>query len=473
MKQKILFLNPPSPDGRLYNRHVMDPHVSKGDYLYPPYDFLLQSGFFAPHDGFSLEIIDAIAMGFSADTVRAELTARAPDAILALIAPQSHKGDMAFLKEVAESRGVPIFVMGAVPHARRGEVLERNPWIKGVLIDPISSSLRDHLDGASGPLPSLLLPGLPALPDLKARTMSIPMPRHELLPLTRYRYPAMWSDRFTSVLSSYGCPFQCTYCEAPGFGFRQRPAEETLEELKYVASLGVKEVCFKDWTFAANRAQTEDLLKRMIDARLDLHWFTFSRADVLDRDLIKLVKRAGCHTLQIGVESAQTDALKKYQRKMDAGRLREVFRACREEGVSTLATLILGIEGDDEAGIDATIKFVLELDPDYASFNIMTPLLGSKLREDWESQGLVDRDDYEGQDSTRAVVGKEAAHAIGNSSLSPARLEQLRNQAIRRFYFRPSYIARRVSELRSPRHFLSQARVGISLFRSAVLGAES
>ena len=465
MKSKVLFLNPPSPDGRLYNRHVMDPHVSKGDYLYPPYDFLLQSGFFAPHDRFSLEIVDAIALGLSAEAVRARIAERAPDAILALTAPQSHQGDMAFLQDVAEKKGTPVFVMGAVPHARRGEVLERNPWIKGLLIDPLSSSLRDHLDGAGGPLPSLLLPGFQAAPDLKPRTFSIPLPRHELLPLRSYRYPAMWSDSFTSVLSSYGCPFQCTYCEAPGFGFRQRAPEETFEELKYVASLGVREVCFKDWTFGANRAQTEDLLKRMIDARLDLHWFTFSRADVLDRELIKLVKRAGCQTLQIGVESAQTDALKKYQRKMDASRLRDVFKTCREEGVSTLATLILGIEGDDEKGIDSTIRFVLELDPDYASFNIITPLLGSKLREEWESQGLVNRDDYEGQDSTRA--------ALGTATLSPQRLEQLRNQAIRRFYFRPSYLARRLKELRSPRHFLGQARVGLGLFRSAVFGSES
>jgi radical SAM family protein len=464
---RILFLNPPSPDGRLYNRHVMDPHVSKGDYLYPPYDFLLLSGHFHPSDRFALTILDAVALRLSAAECEARLRAARPQTIVALTAPQSHRADMEFLRHVKAETGATVLTMGAVQHARQREALERNPWMDGLVLEPIGDGLARWLTGEPGPYAKLLLrtdpPSWRGGCDDGERTFDVPLPRHDMLPLERYRYPGMVTPRFTSVLASYGCPYRCTYCEAPGFGFRYRPPASVLAELRFIRSLGVREVCFKDWTFGANRKQADALLEAMIAADLGIRWFTFSRADVLDRELIRKMRRAGCHTLQIGVESAQTDLLTVFKRKVDRARLEEVFRTCREEGVSTLATLVLGLPGDDEAGILNTIDYVVRLDPDYASFNIITPLLGSKLREEWEEAGVIDRDLYEVQDSTRA--------SLRGVTVSPERLVELRDLAVRRFYFRPSYLLRRFTRARSLFHLRSQMRVGWSLFREHVLHA--
>jgi radical SAM superfamily enzyme YgiQ (UPF0313 family) len=464
LKQKLLFLNPPSFDGRLYNRHVMDPHVSKGDYLYPPYDFLLLSGHFHPSERFELEILDGVALHLGADECRSRVASFAPDVIVALTSPQSHRADLEFLEALKRQSGARLLTMGAVQHSRKRAFLEQHPWMDGLVLDAIGDGLLRHLSGEPGPHAKLLLrddpPGWSG-DERSARDFELPLPRHDLLPLERYRYPGMVTDRFTSILASYGCPFQCTYCEAPGFGYKYRPAESVLQELRFIRSLGVREVCFKDWTFAANRKQAEALLDAIIAADLGMHWFTFSRADVLDRPLIVKMRRAGCHTLQIGVESAQTDVLVQYQRRVDKQRLEEVFRTCREEGLSTLATLILGLHGDDEAGIRNTIDYVLTLDPDYASFNIITPLVGSRLREEWEAAGLVDPEAYEVQDSTRA--------SLDHVSVSPERLTYLRDLAVRKFYFRPSYLLRRVLKLRSWHQLRSQSSVGLSLLRSHVL----
>lgn len=464
MKQKILFLNPPSPDGRIYNRHVMDPHVSKGDYVYPPYDFLMLSGHFQPSAGFELVILDAIALGLSVEQCRTHVRALRPDVTVAMTSPQSHRADMEFLASLKQEIGGRMFTMGAVQHSRKRSILERHPWMDGIVLEAIGDGLLRHLSGAPGPHARLLLredpPGWTG-EGQPLKSFDLPLPRHDLLPLERYRYPGMRTSRFTATLASYGCPFQCTYCEAPGFGYRYRPVDSVLAELRFIRGLGVSEVCFKDWTFAASRQQAELLLDAMIEAQLGIQWFTFSRSDVLDRPLIKKMRRAGCHTLQIGVESAQTDMLVQYRRRVDRARLEEVFRACREEGMSTLATLILGLSGDDEAGIRNTIDYVLALDPDYASFNIITPLVGSRLRDEWEAAGLVDPEAYEVQDSTRAT--------LEHVGVSPERLTYLRDLAVRRFYFRPSYLLRRVLGLRSWHQLKSQSAVGLSLFRNHVL----
>lgn len=466
MPIRILLLNPPSADGRLYNRHVMDPHVSKGDYLYPPYDILLLSGQFHPSQEFELSVIDAVASAVDEPSCLDRIRAIRPDVIVALTAPQSHAADMAFLERVKRESGARLFTMGAVQHSRKRAFLDAHPWMDGIVLEPLGEGLKQYLSGGTGPFENLLLPSDP--PDwtggmAKHRGIAYPLPRHDMLPLDRYRYPAMRSRSFTSVLASYGCPYHCTYCEAPAFGFKTRQPDDVIEELRFVASLGVKEVCFKDWTFGANRKLTAELLEKMIAADLGIRWFTFSRTDVLDRALIRQMKAAGCHTLQIGVESAQTDVLMDFKRKVDRSRLEEVFRTCREEGVSTLATLVLGLPGDDEAGVRSTIEYVIDLDPDYASFNIITPLIGSKLRDDWEAAGHVRPDDFEIQDSTRA--------GLTHLPIPPQRLEALRDLAIRRFYFRPRYLARRVGDLRSWRHLQNQLAVGWSLFRDHVIHA--
>ena len=86
-KKRILFLNPPSLDGRLINRHIMDPHASKGAYLYPPYDFLLLSGWFYPNDRYELLILDAMAEGLNVAETNSRIAAFKPEFVLAMTAP--------------------------------------------------------------------------------------------------------------------------------------------------------------------------------------------------------------------------------------------------------------------------------------------------------------------------------------------------------------------------------------------------
>lgn len=465
MKTRVLFLNPPSPDGRRYNRHVMDPHVSKGNYLYPPYDFLMLSGYFHPSDRYELTIIDGVALRLTPRACLDRVRQMRPDVVLALTSPQSHRGDLEFLAELKRDLGMPLFTMGAVQHARRLAFLMAHPWMDGLVLEALGDDFARYLNGETGPFENLVLRNAECHSGhaKPAGRFEMPLPRHDLLDLRRYRYPGMRTDRFTTTLTSYGCPFQCTYCEAPGFGFRYRTPALVVDELRFIRSLGVRELCFKDWTFAANRRQGEMLLDAMMDANVGIEWFTFTRAEVLDRDLIRKMKRAGCHTLQIGVETAQTDILIRYKRRVEKERLEDVFRACREEGIATLATLILGLAGDNADDICRTIDYVIRLDPDYASFNIITPLIGSRLRDEWEQAGLVDPDEYEIQDATRATVR--------GVTLPPEELAALRDLAVRRFYFRPSYLLRRVRNLRSLPQLRSQLAVGWSLFRQHLLRA--
>ena len=442
----------------------MDPHVSKGTYLYPPYDFLMLSGWFHPSERYELRIMDAMAERWTENHARAEVRAWRPDVILAMTAPQSYHTDLAFLKTLKDDCACPLFTAGAVEHERRHAVLDREPWIDGLVLEPTSQDFQKYLDGHGGPFDTLLLRGqaVAATPRLREKWLDIPACRHDLIDPRKYSYPAMRTDRFTSILTSYGCPFTCTYCEAPGFKFTMRAPELVLRELELVKACGISEVCFKDWTFAANRKHADAILDGMITRELGLQWFTFTRAELIDRDLARKMKAAGCTVVQMGVETVNSDVLKQFKRKGDNRLIREAFRVCREEGLETLGTFILGLPGETETSIEQTIDFILDLDPDYASVNIVTPLLGSELRREWERQGLVSPEDFESQDSTKAT--------LRHLDIPPDRLLALRDRAIRRFYFRPRYIARRLWKTTSRHQLRMQVRTGWNLLTTHVIG---
>jgi radical SAM superfamily enzyme YgiQ (UPF0313 family) len=173
------------------------------------------------------------------------------------------------------------------------------------------------------------------------------------------------------------------------------------------------------------------------------------------------MKRAGCRILQIGVETVENEVLEKLNRKNSLDRIQEVFTVSREEQILTMATVVLGLPGSSEEGMRKTVDFLLELDPDYASFNIMTPLLGSKLRAQWEELGYIGPEEYDIQDSTRA--------AFGHLGISPEHLTKIRDDAIRRFYFRPSYLLKRLRYSNSMRQILNETKTGLSLFLRHIL----
>jgi anaerobic magnesium-protoporphyrin IX monomethyl ester cyclase len=459
--KRILFLNPPSLDGRRINRHIMDPHVSKGHYLYPPYDFLLLSGLFKPNPHFELKILDAMALNLGEKETLESVAEWKPDFILAMSAPQCHNLDMAFLKKIKLQVACPLFTAGAVQHSRKKQVLENNEWMDGILLEPVNDDLLKFIEGQSGPWEQLIT----RKTDYSSRpkpekTFELPMPRHDLINPKLYTYPSMITDRFTSVLASYSCPYTCEYCEAPSFKYKLRSPDSVIKELRFIHSLGIREVCFKDWTFGVSPHETEELLDHMIEENFGISWFTFTRAEVLNQNLIRKMKKAGCRVLQIGVETVELDALKNLKRKNDLDQIKNIFHLCRMENVATMATLVLGLPGCDEDSFQKTIDYVIEIDPDYASFNIITPLIGSKLRAEWESQGLVDSEIYENQDSTRAIA---------NLGFEPERLVQWRDHAVRRFYFRPKYILRRLKTCLTWNQMLNETQTGWYLFVQHVL----
>jgi anaerobic magnesium-protoporphyrin IX monomethyl ester cyclase len=182
----------------------------------------------------------------------------------------------------------------------------------------------------------------------------------------------------------------------------------------------------------------------------------FTRPDLLLRDnLAEHLKRAGCHTAILGVESASREILKAYKKDYDLEQIQEAFKLCRRIGLRTVATFIIGLPEDSRETIQATIRFARRLDPDFVSYNVAVPRQSTPLRKEASERSLL---------VPEAEMDQSGATAsMATQFLGTDEVVQMKKRAIRDFYLRPSYLFRRMISVRSSYELLAQIREGLAL----------
>lgn len=463
--RKVLLLNPPGSE--TYLRDYYCSHISKATYVYCPYDLFAQSGWLATE--FDVEAIDAIAERLSPDETLRRIGESGCDTVLFLTGAVSWVEDFAFMERVWKEVGRPLRIIGNgdILWEERDLFVARYKWLEGAMTDFTTRDLLDHLRGDrhGEPIPNVFYraaDGRIVSGGLVRRkgVWSMPRPRHELFPIGRYRVPHGRRLPYTEVLTDYGCVYQCTYCIGGDLGFRTRDVDNAMEELHFVVDrLGVREIRFKDLTFGAVKRHAHALLDRMLADRLNLTWLCLSRPSVLDAQILEKMRAAGCHTIQMGIESADEEFINRYKKAMKKSRVREIFEICDRLGIRILAHFILGLPGDTPERIEQTIRYALDLDPAFASFNVAMPRLGTRFRQDALRQGLITED-------TNLLDNSKSFPILESPELSREELWALRNRAIRRFHLRPRYILRRLLGARSAYELRTLFTEGWALLRS-------
>ena len=141
----------------------------------------------------------------------------------------------------------------------------------------------------------------PGIEDLD----SLPFPDWGIFPVKEYSYyPALKERPFLPVLSSRGCAYQCNYCPyIAAYKYRTRSAENVFDEIKYLKDrFAIKGMIFRDPLFGIKREFVVNLCEKMISRRLNIRWVCETRLNLLDKDLLKLMHRAGLRVLNTGIE---------------------------------------------------------------------------------------------------------------------------------------------------------------------------
>ncbi len=225
-------------------------------------------------------------------------------------------------------------------------------------------------------------PPRPFLPDLDA----LPLPAWDLIDLEGYlsRWKRFTGTRRMAVVTSRGCPFDCSWCSKPTFGrsFRQRSIRSVLQELSALRELyGVDYVRICDDVFGIQRRWTEGFLDALIARRWGLQFECLSRADLLRPELLPRLKEAGLRRVFLGVESGSQAMLDLMNRGITLGQVERASAALRAHGIDQYWFLMLGYPGETLGDLDATVRLFRRFAPEEYSVSVAVPLPGTRLEK--------------------------------------------------------------------------------------------
>jgi radical SAM superfamily enzyme YgiQ (UPF0313 family) len=242
-------------------------------------------------------------------------------------------------------------------------------------------------------------PGRPFAENLD----EIPYPDFSLLRSDRGLHRSV---RTIPVLTSRGCPFNCSFCSVTGmFGraYRFRSTENILAELRQYDHRR-NNIFFYDDNFAANRKRTKDLLEAMIRERFKFRWTTQVRADVArDEELVRLMKKAGCHTVYIGFESVNASSLEEMKKSQTVDEIIHATRILRKHRIHIHGMFVIGFDQDDWTSVKKTVKFAKKARLNSTQFLILTPLPGSEFFNKIEAENRIQFHDWTLYDAHHAV----------------------------------------------------------------------
>ncbi len=413
--KKILLLN--LPFERPVQRDYGCPHGAKADYSWPPIDLLLFGAM--ARDAGELGYIDCLAGKLAWTECLRRINDIQPDLIFTMISSITLTSDLERLNEVRN----------AVPMARI--------WASGDLVffttekyAQVDVYVRDltNRSGILGMLNSDVTSGV--VEEDSQAPFSCGIFPHELLRGYDYAMPYSLYRGITSVLTNYGCPFPCTFCNSNRIPFKKRDIDEIVHELLHIQQVGIREVIFRDFTF--NLSDVDQLCDKIKRNNIRLAWSCWSRADLVDAHVLHTMKEAGCYLISYGVESGDDDILARTHKQLDTKAIQEAVRLTRVAGIEVLISVIFGFPGEDPV---RTQRYVRKLDPDYLAVNLLAKRTGSAA-----TAGIPNVIDQQGCDSL--------------ISADPEQM-RLRDRVEKSFYLRPGKILRcMLLALKSPHRIL-------------------
>ena len=234
----------------------------------------------------------------------------------------------------------------------------------------------------------------------------LPYPARHLLPMKEFfeaanKRPISGNLKKPSIrmLTSRGCNHACIFCSnyiVMGRKWRGRSAENVVGEIEQIIrDYGVRQIDFLDDNISFDRERMESICDLLIQKRLKVEWCTPNgvRADCLDEELLKKMKKAGCKRILVAPESGvQRIVDEVINKQQDLEKVEKAVSAAREVGIEVGCFFILGMPGETKEDMKATIAFahkLRQLGADRFYFSYATPLYGTELYERARRNGFL------------------------------------------------------------------------------------
>lgn len=451
---KILLIEPPAVS-KFGNQRIFGGNGSnKSDFRKPPLDLMMISGYLRK-EGFDNVLIDANASRRAIGDVRELIKKESPDVVFFSTSTCTIYKDLLVAKTTKEvNPSIVTIAIGthvmALPEETFGEseyldiIVYSSEWEQASLNIVRNLSTLENAKGIYFRRNGTIIktdfqPSLENLDDLG-------FPAHDKLEKELYGDPTSKRTPKTMVMGQKACINNCSFCCQPAFFgapvLRQRSVEHFLEELRWVQSLDFREVMFNDATLTADIEWATFLFEGVIKNNIDLTWNCSTRVDRVNNEILKLMKKAGCHTIALGMESVDKTVLKNIRKNIEPEQIRESVSMIRKHGIDTILFCVVGFPGETKESIEKTISFLKTLNTTFITLGIAVPVPGTDFYRHVEENNYLLTRDWSLYDPMKKPV-------FSYPWLTSDEIAYYSRHGLRRFYLRPKYIFSRLKSIRS------------------------
>ncbi|MDH3974934.1 MAG: B12-binding domain-containing radical SAM protein [Deltaproteobacteria bacterium] len=405
-KRSILFIHP-----RGENWMPGEKDMSRIANIMPPIGLCSLAAWVEKH-GHQAYIHDCYAFPGRDDKIMAQIASNPPDFIGFTSTTSSFLDAIRIAKQIREMRPeIPIIFGGVHITSMREKLMRHYPVIDyGVVGEgeiPLASLMESDFQDLSE-IPGLLYR---KADDIKftgygkknqlLKLDELPFPAYgklegfpEAYKLPIFNYP---KSPNATIVSSRGCPYQCSYCDRTVFqqSFRYNSARYMFDLVKHLnKEYGVRHINYYDDLFTLKRSRVVEFCELMINNKLGVTFNCAARSEHIDLDLLKLMKKAGCWMISLGIETGDPDLLALHRSNSDLQMIREKVALIRKAGIRTKGLFMVGLPGETEESIDKSINYALSLPLNDMNVAKFTPFPGSpaydtihdygSFEENWE-----------------------------------------------------------------------------------------
>ncbi len=292
---------------------------------------------------------------------------------------------------------------------------------------------------------------------------TLPFPARDLLPLDKYHYHFSKNKRVTTLFTSRGCPFHCIFCDKSVFGsrWRARSAGNVLLEVdEIVNNFKTRSLIIYDDLFTLKKERVREFCEGILRRGYKIDWKCESRVNLVDFEILKLMKQAGCSMIAYGVESGNQPGLDYLNKKIKVDEIRRAFALTHQAGIETMAYFILGIPVESYKEELQTIRFAKELNSTYVQFSLLSPYYGTKLFREAMKKGW-----YKEVDAKNPIDQDLKRPVIISPNWDEKEINKIVMKAYLSYYFRPKYIMQRLLSISSASQLINSFKGMMTLVR--------
>jgi anaerobic magnesium-protoporphyrin IX monomethyl ester cyclase len=240
---------------------------------------------------------------------------------------------------------------------------------------------------------------------------SLPLPARDLLDIEAYR--RAWRGHHglfsLSLIATRGCPYGCTWCQKSVFGrsFRPRSPESVAEEMRLIkAQYHPDQLRIVDDVMGIDRKWVRAWHDAVLAKDAVTPFECLSRVDLMDEELVRLLKEAGCIRIAFGAESGSQKVLDAMNKGTQVEQIRQASDLCRRYGIETYFYIMLGYPGEEWPDILKTAALLRKSRPDTFSSTIAYPLPGTNFYDEVKHR-LLDTPDWDYTAENRLLFERE------------------------------------------------------------------